>query len=402
MAAKVVMFAITPYLANTMGAAEFGSLSLYLSTTDIFSFILFLGGPALVAAQYVRHGEMSALRLRAASIGVSLRVVPVLLVGSIAVSWFWPGTVPYSAGILIVAVSYLYGLNSLELSYYRGAQKYPFAIAGQFCFSVMSLLLTIAAFEWISPTATNRLLSIAIALGLVQLAYAFDLHRHPYDLPDLITRRANINLVVTFGLSVSVHVASQWVRLAVDRFVLAGHAGLATAGVYSVALSMATVPSVLFNIISQQLQPYMYRKLKENKFGDFRRIQVIFTLFVATSTSLYYWILLKFFDTFFGSEYSSAKTLLLPLLGASAAQSAYYIFTHAAFYERRARHISGTAAATITVHLLGLGALALAGAVTPLNVSLVYLISGVTTAVGMATLSRITVKQLASNGEVSH
>jgi len=93
-AAKVVMFAITPYLANTMGAAEFGSLSLYLSTTDIFSFILFLGGPALVAAQYVRHGEMSALRLRAASIGVSLRVVPVLLVGSIAVSWFWPGTEP--------------------------------------------------------------------------------------------------------------------------------------------------------------------------------------------------------------------------------------------------------------------------------------------------------------------
>jgi O-antigen/teichoic acid export membrane protein len=397
--AKVVAFIITPYLANRMGPSEFGSLSLYLATTEILAFALFLGGPALVAAEYVRNGETSALRVRAASIGVSLRIAPVALIGSIVASWFLPSAMPFVIGGLLVAVSYLYGLNTLELSFYRGAQSYALAVAGQFSFTVLNLLLTVAAFEFDSPTATNRLLSIALALGLVQLAYAFDLHRRTYDKSDVRIRRANTRLVTSFGLSISVHVASNWVRLSVDRFFLASYVGLASAGIYSVAIQMTIVPSVLFSVVSQQLQPYMYRRLRENKFAEFRKIQIAFTLMVAAFTVVYCGLLLIFFDRLFVAEYGTAKTLLIPLLGGSMAQAIYFIFTHAAFYERRASHISVLSGVALTAHLLCLGILAITDEVAPLNVALVYLMSSAIAAIAMAALSNRTVKQLAARKE---
>jgi O-antigen/teichoic acid export membrane protein len=395
--AKVVVLLITPYLANRMGAAEFGSLNLAMASTDILAFLLFLGGPALIAAEYVREGEAAALRLRAASMRISLRIAPALLIACIAASRFLPSVVPFAIAILTVALGYMYGLNALEIAFYRGAQNYSLAIVGQFTFTLLNLLLTIAAFELVAPTAANRLLSLALAGAVVQLVYAVDLHRRTNVPSDAHTRRASTKLVITFGLSISVHVACHWARLSVDRFVLAGYGGLATAGVYSVALTMAMVPSIFFSVVSQQLQPFLYRRLKEGRFSEFRKIQIVFALLVILATAVYYVFLLLFFDRVFSSEYHVAKSLLLPLLGGSMAQGIYFVFAHAAFYERRGSYISVLAAVSLAVHLLGLGALVLSGEVTMFNVALVYLSSGAVTTIVMAGLSNRIVRQLSVN-----
>ncbi|MGD9590868.1 MAG: lipopolysaccharide biosynthesis protein [Mycolicibacterium sp.] len=393
-AGKSVAFVITPYLANRMGAAGFGALTLYTSVTQILVYFISLGGPALIAAEYIRSGYTSARRMRAASLRLSLWIAVVLLLASLLVSWCAPSAVPLSVGVLIVAVSYVSALSAFELAYYRGSQIYGIAIVGQLAVAVLNVLLTVAAFEFDSPSAANRLLSIALAGGVVQLGYALDLRRKHYEPADKKTRRADISLNINFGLSIFPHAASVWVRSSVDRFVLAGFTSIATAGIYSVGVSLAMAANLVFVTVNQQLQPFLYRRLKDGAFADFQRLQRRFIGLILISTSFYYLLLLAVFDVLFDSEYYAVKALLPALLAASALQSMYHVFSHAPFYERRGLLISFVTAGGLVVHLLGLGALEVFNQLTPGHVALVSLVSTGSTAFGMTILSHRTVRQL--------
>ena len=393
-AGKAIGFVMTPYLANRMGAAGFGVLNLYISATEILAFVIFLGGPGLIAAEFIRNGYTSARRLRAANLRLSLWIAAVLLTAGVLVSRVAPSAVPLTVVVLIVAVSYVQGLNTVELSYYRGSQTYAFPVAGQFAFAVLNVALTVSAFQLVSPTATNRLLSMVVAGGIVQLVYVLELRRKYFEAADRDTRRANTSLIIGFGTAIFIHVASAWIRNGVDRFVLTGYAGLDTAGVYSVAVTMAAVPTVLFAVVSQQLQPYLYRRLKERDFSGFRQIQFWYISVVLGVTALYYGALLSVFGLLFASEYAAAKALLPALLGGFAAQSVYYVFSHAAFYERRGGFISLVTGGALAVHLFGLAALATLDAVTPSRVALLFFISSAVAMLGMAILSHRTVGRI--------
>jgi len=391
---KAIGFAMTPYLANRMGAAGFGELSLYISVTQILPIVIALGGTALLAVEYIRNGYTSARRLRAANLRLSMWISLGLLVLSMSLSWWKPSIVPLSVGLLVLAVSCVQALNTLELAYYRGSQTYAIAVAGQFAFAGLNVALTVLAFEFDSPTVTNRLLSIALAGGLVQLVYALELRCKHYEPADKFTTRANTRLIISFGLTVLVHAASQWLRSNIDRFVIAAHFGLVGAGTYSAASTMALVPSVFFVAVSQQLQPYLYRRLKERQFSEFKRIQLGYVSVVLLFTGLYYFLLLAIFPLLFDSEYDGAKTLLPALLGASAAQSSYLIFTHAPFYERRGGLIASVTGGALAIHLMGLAWLLAFDQITPSHVALLFLISSAVATLGMGTLSRRTVGQL--------
>ncbi|CAN1507750.1 RfbX Membrane protein involved in the export of O-antigen and teichoic acid [Mycobacteriaceae bacterium] len=391
---KAIGFAMTPYLANRMGAAGFGELNLYVSVTQILPIVISLGGPALLTVEYIRNGYTPARRLRAANLWLSLWISCGLIVVSLSLSWWKPSAVPLSVGLLVVAVSYVQALNTLELSYYRGSQTYSFAVVGQFAFALLNVLLTVLTFEFDSPSATNRLLSVALAGGVVQLVYALELRRKSYEPADRAILRTNTKLIISFGLSVFVHVASHWIRSNIDRFVVAAHFGLVAAGTYSVAITLAMVPSVFFIAVSQQLQPYLYRRLKDRNFAGFKRIQFGYVWVVLLFTALYYGLLVAAFPLLFDSEYDGAMALLPALLGASAAQSTYHVFSHAAFYERRGGHISSVTGGALAIHLVGLAVLFAFDQITPSHVAMVFLTSSAVATLGMVFLSGRTIRQL--------
>ena len=393
-AGKSATFLITPYLANRMGAAEFGELNLYLLVAQILTYAISLGGAGLLAVEYIRNGYTSARRMRAASLRLAVWISVVLIVVSLTVSWCAPSAVPLVSGVLIVAVSFVQALNILELAYYRGAQTYSLAVAGQLSLAALNVLLTVLAFEFDSPTVTNRLLSMALAGGAVQTVYALSLRSKRYEPANKATRRSGTSLIVRFGLSIFPHQASTWIRGGIDRFVVVGYFGLAAAGVYSVAVTLAMVQSTFFNAINQQLQPFLYRRLDKRNFSGFWRIQICFILAVLGFTGIFYVFLLVSFGSLFASEYDQAKVLLPALLGGSAAQSIYHVSNAAAFYERRGGQISFVTGGALIVHLAGLGALAVLGRVTPAHVALVFFASSAAAMVAMAWLSRRIVMQL--------
>lgn len=391
---KGIGLLITPYLANRMGATEFGVLNLYVSVTQILTFAISLGGAGLLGVEYIRRGFTSARRLRAANLRVSLWVSIVLLLVSVTVSWVVPSAVPLVAGLLIVAVSSVQALNVLELSYYRGAQTYKLAVAGQFAFAILNVVLTVMAFEFNSATAVNRLLCIVLAGGIVQIVYAIELRSNYFEPADKDTRRSNTSTVIRFGMSLFVHQASIWIRLSVDRFVISAYFGLAAAGVYSVAATLASVVYILFISVNQQLQPFLYRLLKERDFAGFQRVQAWFVAVVLGFTALYYGLVLVSFDFLFAREYDAAKALLPALLAAAAVQSVYHFFSHAAFYERLGGQISSVTGAALVAYLVGLWSLALFRQVTPLHIAFLGLASNAVAASGMAYLSRRTIRRL--------
>ena len=391
---KAIGFAITPYMANRMGSAEFGALNLYISVTQILIFLIALGGPALIAAEYVRNGYASARQMRAANLKLAGWISAALIIVSLVVSIWLPTVVPMTSGALTVAVSCVQALNMIELSYYRGAQTYGVAVAGQFMFTILNVLLTVVAFEFNSPTVTNRLLSIVLAGGLVQIAYALELGRKRYEPAVKTTMRLDNSMIVRFGISIFPHVASGWIRMSVDRFFVSGYLGLAATGVYSVAVSLATAEILLFAAISQQLQPFLYRRLKSRNFAGFQRVQFLFIAAVLGFTATYYGLVQLFFELLFTSEFNGAKALLPALLGASAAQSIFTNFSHAAFYERRASSISWLSASALFVHLAGLCGLALFNRLTLPNIVFVFFVSSVVAMLGMVWLSRRVIGQL--------
>lgn len=391
---KAIGFLIMPYLANRMGPAEFGLLNLYLPITQMLIIFISLGGPALVTIEYVRNGYTSARRMRATSLRLSLWVSIVLLLVSLTISWTAPSIVPLASGVLIVAVSFSQALNMLELSYYRGAQIYSWAVAGQFAFALLSVLLTVLIFEFHSATATNRLLSIALAGGVVQTAYALELRRKHFDPADRATRRSNISASFGFGLSLFIHQASSWIRVSADRFIVTSYFGLAATGVYTVASNLAFVVSLGFLSVSQQLQPFLYRRLRTRDFSGFQRIQAWFVVLVLGFTAAYLGVVLVSFNFLFDQQYDEAKVLLPALLGATAANAIYFLFSHAPFYDRHGGQISSVTAGSLIFYLLGFGLLAFFDRVTPPHIALVFFGSSVVGMLGMAYLSKRTVRRL--------
>ena len=394
LAGKGVGFLITPYLANRMQAAEFGLLNLYLSATQILTSAIALGGSGLLAVEYIRNGYVAARRLRAANLRLALWISIVLLVISGTVSLFAPTIVPWASGALIVAIGYIQALNILELSYYRGAQTYSLAVAGQLAFAVLNVLLTLLLFEFSSPTSTNRLLSIALAGAAVQTVYALELRRRHYEPADKTTRRSNTSRLARFGLSIFVHQTGQWIRSSVDRFAVSVYLGLAAGGVYSVAFTLATIEAIFFIAISQQLQPFVYRRLERRDFSGFWRIQIAFSLAVLAFTPIYYGLLVASFDFLFSSQYDAAKGLLPALLAGSAAQAIYQITALPSFYDRRGSHISSVTGSALLVHLAALGTLVHFSQITERNVAIVFFVSSSVAALGMAWLSWRVVRQL--------
>ena len=393
-ASKAIGFAITPYMANRMGSTEFGALNLYISVTQIVIFLIALGGPALIASEYIRNGHASARRMRAANLKLAMWMSIVLIIVSLTISWWVPTVLPVASGALIVAVSCVQALNTIELSYYRGAQIYAVAVGGQFAFTILNVLLTVMAFEFDSPTAINRLLSIFLAGGVVQIVYALDLRRKRYEPADETTRRLDTFVIARFGLSIFPHVASGWIRMSVDRFFVSGYLGLAATGVYSVAVSLAAAEIILFSAISQQLQPFLYRRLKSCDFSGFHRVQFLFMAVVLGFTAMYYGLLQLYFELLFISEFNGAKVLLPALLGGAAAHSIATNFSHAAIYERRAGNISWVSASALIVHLAGLGGLALFNRLSLANIAFVFFVSSAAAMLGMVWLSRRVIGQL--------
>lgn len=393
-AGKAVALIIMPYLANRMGSADFGVLNLYMSVIQILTFGIELGGPALITAEYVRNGYASARRLRATNLRLAMWISIAMILVSLSLSWFVPSVVPTASGVLIVVVSCVQAINVVELSYYRGAQTYAVAIAGQFVFAFLNVLLTVMAFEFDSPTVANRLICIALAGAVVQTVYALELRRKRYTPADKATRRANTSLIVGFGLSISIHVVSGWIRVSIDRFFVAANLGLPATGVYGVAVSLTVGVTILFGAVSQQLQPFLYRRVKCRDFAGFRRVQFLFVVVVLCFTTAYYLLLQMLFGLLFANEYDGAKALLPALLGGAAAQSIFTNFSHAAFYERRASEISWISAIALLVHIAALGGLALSDLVTSTNVALVYFVSSTVATLAMAWLSRSVIRQL--------
>lgn len=393
-AGKALGFLIMPYLANRMGSVEFGVLNLYISVTQILIFIIALGGPALITAEYIRNGYTSARRLRAASLTVTMWTSALLVVISLVLSWFIPAVIPIASGILIVAVSCVQAINTIEMAYYRGSQTYTLAIVGQFAFALLSLALTILAFEFDSPTATNRLLCILVAGGSIQALYALDLRRKAYAIADRQKKRVGAVTIIKFGLSISPHVVGGWIRTTVDRFVLIAYLGAATTGIYSVALSLAAAEALLFTAVSQQLQPFLYRRLKSLNISGFQRVQIAFAAIVVAFTVCYYFVLTASFGILFDSEYKDAQALLPALLGGAAAQSIYTNFSHAAFYERRASAISKLTTISLVFHLTMLGGLAFRNQISPSSVSLTFFASSSVAMLSMTWLSHRIIRRM--------
>ncbi|MCH9734205.1 MAG: oligosaccharide flippase family protein [Actinomycetia bacterium] len=396
-AGKLAGFLITPYLANRMGAGEFGLLNLYLPVIQIVTFLISFGGAALLVTEYIRNGYSAARRLRAANLQLAIWMSVALLALSACVSLLAPSTVPLTLGLLIVAVSFVQALNIIELSYYRGTQTYSVAVAGQCAFVVLSLVATFILFELKSATAANRLLCLALAGAVVQTVYALELRRRSYEPGDRKTKRSNTALILRFGSSIFVHSASQWVRVSVDRFVISGFLGTAAVGVYSLAATLAMAENLFFGVVSQQLQPFLYGQLKKMNFASFRRVQLSFMAIVVVFTGLYYGFLLVAFDWLFNTEYTDAKTLLPILLGGAAAQALSTNFLQSAFYERRATLISRVTVSALSVHLCGLAILIFTGNVSPANVATVFLVSSIVAMLGTAWLSLYLVRQLRSD-----
>lgn len=394
-AGKAIGFIITPYLANRMGASEFGVLSLYISVSQILIYVISLGGEGLLPVEYIRNGYTSARRLRAANLRIALVMAALLLVVSAAVS-FAPLGIPLVSGLLIVAVGYVQALNVCELAYYRGAQTYAWAVAGQFGFAILNVVLTVLAFQFDSPTVTNRLLSIALAGGVVQLIYVLELGRKHYEKADKATRRSNTSLIVRFGISIFPHVASQWIRMSVDRFFVTALFGVAAAGIYSVAITVALVGAMLFGVVTQQLQPFLYKRLEGSDFSGFWRIQMWYSAAVLAATAVYYGLLMASFNLFFNSEYDQARALLPIILVGSAFQAIYYVLALTAIYDRRGGQLSLVTGGALLLHLAGLGTLALFHAVSMYYVALVFLFSNAVAMLGGAWLSRRIVMELRS------
>lgn len=351
---KVIGFLMLPYLTAKLGVVGFGELTLYVSFIQILVIVVSLSGHGLLPVKFVHEGRRAALELKSNNAFISMIIGGVIFVGYMVFCEATGVGFGVAVGALVVLSATLQALNALSISYFRISQSYRAASVGQFFVVIFNVAFTVIIFEAFTAGAEQRLLAVCLSLFVIQAFYFFiiDSGESNFDVNALKTNAAEL---ARYGASLFPHHASFWLRSSVDRYFIAYFIGMGTAGVYGLAFQLSSMIILFFGVVSQALQPFIYRELKEGRIRRVAKMQSIYVAAVIFSVVSAILILPLIFPYFFDEKFNEALEYFRVLALGAAFHCIYLGFSHQIFYMKRTGLVSLITFSGMLAHLLMLG-----------------------------------------------
>lgn len=251
--AKATPFLLLPYLTRKLTSDGFGALSYQLAIMSFLALFISMGQEAATLSYYYKKGKHALPYLVVASVLINSSISLVAALAACLIN------LDYLIIVLLASFSVFY---QFQLTLFQAQKKVKQYVILQSSYSLLFISLTFLLLQTQSSHLLQwRLLAqlLAFAMVLVPLFMVFSGSIKRIQFNNL---KRYILYILAYGLPLFPHQISLVVRGQFDRILINAHYSTHELGVYSAAVQLATVMTVLLMILNKALLPYYYQALK--------------------------------------------------------------------------------------------------------------------------------------------
>lgn len=335
---KGISVLTTPIFTRLLTTGEYGAYSVWNSwlgiVTVFVSLNLYFGvyTSGLVRYEDDRKNFVSSIE--------SLNLVSciVWLVIYLLTREFWNkslnlSTVQMIAMLIMIWTTSIFNFWSAEQ---RVDFKYKHLVILTLIMSVAKPVLGIILIHLFDDKVTVRILGLCIVEFVLCT---------PLFLKQLKTNHQFVNIkywkyALTFNIPLIPHYLSQVILNSSDRIMIGAIVGEAAAGIYNLAYQIALIMTMFNTAMMQTIEPWMYKKLKENKAKDITHIAYGSFAIIAIINIILILFAPEVISIFAPNTYMGAIWLIPPIAMGVYFMFQYNFFAVVEFYYKETKYIS--------------------------------------------------------------
>lgn len=296
---KAIPFLLLPYLTHRLATTEFGLLELFNTYVALLVLLIMFGVDGWCSAHFHKlERDVFAGLLR---VGLS-SIAAVFAVSMFAMLFIADDP------RLIFAPLYALGMCLIQIRaiLYRFELKTIKASILLFLNVSVSSLLTIGAFELMTPGLTWRL--VALLLPVVCLG-CFSCYSVCRQFPASSASNGGVRTLWKFTLPLLPNGLINFVRFGADRFFVAKVFGVSQLALFGVGYQFAMVANIFMLSLNQAVMPFMMKYLSNRNYLTYIKVSSILILLFLIFISTLYIITPYILQLFFSGAYISAEII---------------------------------------------------------------------------------------------
>ncbi|MEI4969768.1 lipopolysaccharide biosynthesis protein [Aeromonas caviae] len=296
---KAIPFLLLPYLTHRLATTEFGLLELFNTYVALLVLLIMFGVDGWCSAHFhklERDVFAGLLRVGLSSIAAvfAVSMFAMLFIADDPRFIFAP---LYALGMCLIqirAILYRFELKTIKASILL------------FLNVSVSSLLTIGAFELMTPGLTWRL--VALLLPVVCLG-CFSCYSVCRQFPASSASNGGVRTLWKFTLPLLPNGLINFVRFGADRFFVAKVFGVSQLALFGVGYQFAMVANIFMLSLNQAVMPFMMKYLSNRNYLTYIKVSSILILLFLIFISTLYIITPYILQLFFSGAYISAEII---------------------------------------------------------------------------------------------
>jgi O-antigen/teichoic acid export membrane protein len=337
----IVPFLLLPILTRYLTPSQYGEVAIF--QTLLGALIAFVGlSMAGAARRKYYDADMNEYEL-AQFIGSCLQVLVftsfvtflfLLLMSKQLSGWIGLRPIWILLAVVVTASTVIIQLRLGQWQVRKQAKRYGFM---QVSHSLMNFIFSLALVVVFSGGAEGRLTAQLFATLFVSFL-ALILLRRDNSFIFSVCRPDFIKEIGKFGIPLVPHVCGVFMLASADRFVINLELGLASAGIYMVAVQFSAILSLVFDALNKAYVPWLFEKLNLDDVNENRKIVIgtyIWFFVVLVSAGVVYMVGPFLITAIAGEGYSEAGAVIGWLALGQAFGGMYLMVTNYIFYSKR-------------------------------------------------------------------
>lgn len=347
---KGISFITTPIFTRILTTAEYGQYNVFNSWMGIISVIVTLNLSSGVYVQGLVKFEDRRNQYSSTLQGLTVSLVCIWLVVYSLSHVFWNNLFTLSTAqmLLMFVIIWTTAVVTFWSAEQRVDFKYKKLVAITAIVSVLRPVLSILFIRISYDKVTARILGIAVVNILAYTGLFISQMRKGKR----FFSKESWKYVLAFNLPLIPHYLSNTVLNSADRIMISNMVGDSEAGIYSLAYSVSMIMSIFNQALTQTIEPWVYKKIKENNIQEISSVAYPSIILIAVVNLLLMAFAPEIVTIFAPVEYSDAVYIIPPVAMSVYFIYVYYFFSTFEFYYEKTKYITIATLSCATLNIL--------------------------------------------------
>ncbi len=333
-----ISFITTPIFTRLLSTEEYGQYSVIISWKAIISVFVSLNIFSAVYTQGLVKFEKDDCKYASSMQGLLMFLCITWLIIYFVFSEFWEKIFNLNRGEILAITGLIWtsGVYSLWAAEQRGKYKYIGLIIVTMASSLLKPLMGILSVLYFENKVDARIISML----LVEICCYCWILPYEYKKGGIFFHKRYWKYALLMNIPLVPHYLSQTILNNSDRIMISMVAGSSASGIYSLASSISQIMIIFSSAIIQSMNPWIFKKIKDDKTSDIRRVAYISLVFIAFLNILLMGFAPEAVLIFGSREYYDAIWVIPPISMSVYFMFAYSLFATFEFYYEKTHLIS--------------------------------------------------------------